>query len=212
MARLSTVIPLQMSTRAQGRSPASGCPSSQVFRHPVYGMDLRDAYMYAQRLGLDADAAEDCAMAFLLHKLERGKPFGQNGALRRRCAHDFAFNVVRARRSRPEIAFHDLAICQAEDGELFEANVYPAPEQVLLRKELWEFLLPFLNRLRPLPRQLLWHHHVIGEGVSQLATAMGLTTHAVEQSLCRTRRRVRELLEREGVGAQELWEYLAPAE
>ena len=182
--------------------------STDLNRDPLYSLDLKAAYTQAQQFGLTEADCEDCAAAFLMHKLIQGKDLNQDTALRYRCAHDFACDVNRVRiaRSRHETLGADLV---NQEGIVMDwpddrANI----EQNALRWAFWEALQPFFDQLQPLPRQVMQLHYRSGTTVAELAIKFGRTPHAIEQMLCRSRHRMLALLNKANIDATELFSYL----
>lgn len=178
---------------------------SPLFRDPLYGPDLSAAYAYARRFGLSPDDSEDCALAFLLFKLSRGKPFDQERALCNRCAHDFACDQWRShqRRRRREVLTSDEDAIDAPKARPLLAEM-PTPEQEALHSVAWNLMQSLLLLLAPLPRQVFWRHHFEGEEIAVIALSLGKTACCIEQMLWRTRRRLRDLLRAAGMEAADL--------
>ncbi|MBC8104623.1 MAG: sigma-70 family RNA polymerase sigma factor [Cytophagales bacterium] len=175
-----------------------------LYQDPVYGPALRTAHYFAAQMGLCPADCEDCAMEFLLRQIQI---YGDAQtvaevptALRRRSASNHVKNTVRARATRQKYE---------ETPPPTETNpVTPLPEQETLRRALWQTLSPFFQRLPPASNALLIAYLEDEMSVHDLAEALGEKPNTVEQRLIRARKRLRQLLEAEGISAAELQDYL----
>lgn len=179
---------------------------ADIARHPTYGADFQAVYREARRRSLPEADCQDCAVTFVVQKLERGASFSQDDALRRRCAHDFVCDFCRARARRAQ---HELPACPDFATATRGATTRGLEEEVI-RQAFWQELHPFLHRLQPMPRQIVQRHYQNGETVSELAADFGKTPHAIEALLSRSRQRLQTLLKKAGIDAAELYDYLTP--
>jgi len=179
----------------------------------------RIAYLHALRVGLSFHTSEDCATDFLetewkkagglenLNALCRDSP-----ALARKCALDFVYNFARAARRRNERESEWPQTIE-ENGDTLAWDAlahHPEPESKMVREAFWDLLLPFLEALVHAPCETFLRHYYHGETAAGIARSAGKTTHAVEQSLYRSREKLRAELERKGLSYGALRQFLAP--
>lgn len=201
----------------------SPCPAPARFAFA--GEILAITRRAALRSGLGSEDAEDCALAFvgrvLLDDSEAAlrppgsspKASGFCPAWVWRCAVNHARDVRRrqrrmaeAERPWPEIENPDGGVAPWDPP----ADT-PGPEALLLRRRASEAVRRAIGRLSSDSGAAFLRHHVGGECVRDVASAAGRTPHAVEQSLLRSRVRLRDLLERQGLDAEALRLAFAPA-
>lgn len=168
---------------------------------------------YGRRAGLDVEDAEDCAAQFVERMLMISPPASGAGMWLRRCARNHAIDCVRAQKRR---LTHEC--CWPEtvsDGGQPSAWDYPDGRRDvdadLMRDEFWQRLLVALAQLDLVPQQIFLRYHLDGDSVVRLAAAFNRTPHAVEQTLLRARKRLRAVLERQGLTEAELLQFLAEA-
>lgn len=190
----------------------------------------------ALALGLTNDDAEDCAMEFVLQVLivggerlmwppnqEHVEEGGYNQAWLRRCALNHARDWHRRLRrgQTHEQGWPDAGAVGGDltlSGALTDAATWESPdpspgaESILLQAECRQQLLTGLACLGAEARDLLVRHHMAGEAVQDLATGSGRTIGATDQALWRARGRLKAILERQGVAAEDLLAGLAAPE
>ena len=103
----------------------------------------------------------------------------------------YAYNRAAQRSTALTEAFEELEVCLplAQDG----------PEQVLEGQALREFLNDFLRRQTQEARTFFIRRYWYGESVAEIAQACAVSQGKIKSSLFRTRNRLREALEKEGV-------------
>lgn len=183
---------------------------THIYHDPVYGPHLREAYRYARRFGLGADDSEDCAMSFLAYKLSHRKSFAQDSALRKRCAHDFACNMSRSHttHAKHEEPISNFLVDEDKIGAWEPVDCQPSPAQEMARRAFWDLLLSYFDKLQPVPRDVMRRHHMDGETIGDVASALGKTPPAVGQILYRAHQRLLILLTRDGVCIADLLDHL----
>ena len=177
------------------------------------------AHVYALRSGLSFEASEDCAMVFLETECEKAGGLEKLTALCRdspaqvrKCALNYVRNVARAEHRRPEHGSGWPQI-KEENGatQAWEALAdQPEPDSGMVQEAFWNMFLPFLEMLARNPREYFLRHYVGGEAVANIARAEGKAAHAIEQSLFRSREKLRTELERSGLSYDVLRQLLAP--
>ncbi len=194
----------------------SPCPAPARFAFA--GEILAIARRAALRSSLGTEDAEDCALAFvgrvLLDDGEAAlRPPGSSPeasgfcpAWVWRCAVNHACNVRRRQRQLAEAERPWPEIENTEGGVApwDPPADTPGPEALLLRRQASEAVRRAIGRLSSDSGAAFLRHYVGGECVRDVASAAGRTPHAVEQSLLRSRVRLRDLLERQGLGAEVL--------
>jgi len=177
------------------------------------------AHLYSLRAGLSYEDSEDAALAFLVSELEKAGGLEEldmrcrdSPALIRKCARDHVLDAVRCEYRRRGHMF-DWPQIEERDGE---TRAWDAPEHphdldgTMLRHAFWDIMLPFLQALAPGPREFFLRHHVGGEPMRDIALACGKTTHAVEQSVYRSREKLRTALESRGQSYDVLRQLVSP--
>jgi DNA-directed RNA polymerase specialized sigma24 family protein len=171
---------------------------------------------------MDGDDAEDCALEFVERMLLRQDwrvlgPIKANtgrGALPEepvveawllRCAANFAHNF---RRRGWRIAARELPWPERENSDgarsPWEGPADPnTPELLLLRTELERQVQASVGRLTSMQQDLFERHVLREESLQEIAQALGRSPHALSQALLTLRRRLRGLLERQGVDEAE---------
>ena len=177
------------------------------------------AQVYALRSGLTFQESEDCATEFLeaewkkagglesLDALCRDSP-----AFVRKCAADFVHDVARSEHRRLNHV-SDWPQIKEENGDTqaWEADAHqPESDSEMVQEAFWDLLLPFLEMLGQNPREYFLRHYVGGEAVVDIARTAGKAAHAVEQSLLRSRKKLRAELEKAGFSYSGLRQFLAP--
>lgn len=182
---------------------------------------LQVAQARARRQGIVGEAAEECALQFLERMLQRSwrslrppNACSSGGevseAWLRRCADNFARNVRRhwTHVHRWEAPWPEWA---GPDGERQAWDCPDGgadPEARLLRDELLGRIQAAARRLTP-AQQFLFEAYFLDEAsIPALAAATGQTPHAVSQSLSNIRRRLRAILERQGLDERVAREYI----
>jgi RNA polymerase sigma factor (sigma-70 family) len=179
--------------------------------HPIeYVSIYLCMHRLALRFGLPGEDAEDCAMEFVTRSLEPSSVpaaektsfYARPGYLRR-CAINYLLNFSRARlrRQNRERTGEAAAIRADRTESSLEAR--------LLKRAFWQQVATVLALLAPVSCQIFLSSHLDGETIKELAASFDRTPHAVEQTLSRTRSRLRLLLERQGITESQLREYLA---
>lgn len=175
------------------------------------------AYLYTRQAGLSLEESDDCSTQFLeeetkkagglenLNRLCRDSP-----ALIRKCALDFVRNNGRAAH---RLASHQTSWPQTVNasGKMleWEANANQAePDTEMVRQAFWDILLPFLETLSLNQCEYLIRHHLRGEEVADIARSAGRSTHAIEQSLYRSRTKLRAELEKAHLSYSDLRQFL----
>jgi len=184
---------------------------------------LRLAEACAERQGLRGEAAEECALQFLERLLLQctwrtlqPPPAAKAGlpeAWLRRCADNFAKNMrrQRSRIHRHEAPWPEWAGSEGDSHTWDCPAVDDTPEESLLRQELARRIRQATKQLTPSQQLLFEHHYVEGASVTRLAEGTGQTPHAVSQSLFNIRKRLRAILERQGLGEDAARDYLNAA-
>ena len=160
---------------------------------------LRLAYMYACRLGLSHEDAQDCASDFRLHLLRNSPACLDSAAWLHRCAHNFASNYRRSqqRRQLRERRYSEQAgVNTAAAAEPRYAGA--GPKTLTLRNALWEQVLTTLRQFTPEQRDLFLRYHLRQQNLAQLAERTGRTPAAVTQAIYHIHRRLARLLLAQG--------------
>jgi len=166
-----------------------------------------------RRAGLNAEDAEDCAAQFVERMLTASPPTSNAGAWLRRCARNHVVDCIRARGRRlaHECCWPETVSDSGQSVALDYPDEAPGADADLLRDEFWRCLMAALAQLDPVPQQIFLRHHLNGDSVDDLAAAFDRTPHAIHQTLLRARKRLRTVLERQGLTEAELLQYLAAA-
>lgn len=174
---------------------------------------LRLAQRCSRRAGLNAEDAEDCAAQFVERMLTASPPTSNAGAWLRRCARNHIVDYMRARGRRltHECRWPETISGSGQSVASDFPDGAPGADANLLRDEFWRCLMAALAQLDPVPQQIFLRHHLNGDSVDDLAAAFDRTPHAVDQTLLRARKRLRTVLERQGLTEAELLQYLAVA-
>lgn len=172
---------------------------------------LTVARQQAACAGLADRDAQDCALMFAVRVLRKRGCAPQPEAWLCRCALNYAKNFRRTITRRQS---HEQGWPGAVDREgshpLWDcADSAPLLESGLLRIEFWQQVEAAIAQLEPAPRELFIRHHLCGESIHSLATSTGRTVPAIKQALLRARRRLRAVLERDGMGEEAARDYLA---
>lgn len=154
---------------------------------------------YASRMGLRHDEAQDCAVEFLEHIFKRNQPIPSSAWLHR-CAHNFACNYVRAlaRRRAKEQTWSERYADNAEQQRDSHAAPTPGPKTLFLQKELWEQVVGAVRQLTPTQQALFIRYYLRNYSIRDLATRTGRTPHAIEESLSNIRKRLNQILQKQG--------------
>lgn len=191
---------------------------------------LQVAQARARRQGIVGEAAEECALQFLERMLQRtwqalhppnARPAGGDvssaggdvsEAWLRRCADNFARNVRRhwTRVHRWEARWPDWAGPEGErqDWDCPDGDANSNPEVRLLREELLGRIHAAAQQLTPAQQFLFERYFLDDASIPSLAAATGQTPHAISQSLSNIRKRLRAILERQGLDEQVAREYI----
>lgn len=165
----------------------------------------------SKRAGLNLEDTEDCAVHFAQWMLTTALPAPPLGAWMRKCARNHVINHLRTRGRR--MAHEQPWPETASDGGPPTAwdcpDGAPSADSDLLRAEFWKRVMAALAELAPAPQQVFLRHHLSDETVEDISAFLGRTPHAIEQSLCRSRKHLRAALERHGLTEAELRQYLA---
>jgi RNA polymerase sigma factor (sigma-70 family) len=165
------------------------------------------AYQQANRMSLQREEAEDCAMEFMRRVLSLPPttrptaPFTPETLLwLHRCARNHASNHVRrlARRRQTERTWTE---CFGAAAERFSQSCMArgaGPRTLTMRGELWRQVRAALKQLSPSQRELFVRYHLRNYSISDLANRFDRTPHAVEEALSHTRKRLALLLIGEG--------------
>ena len=206
-------------TCSYGRKAAVPVAATAVAVTLVYEI-FTVARAQAVRRGLSFEDAEDCGMEFVAHMLrDEGRPAvlhagmqqSYSAAWLRRCAANFAHNARRAslRRGRRERPWPQIAPAEGSWPQAWDGPGGPATvEADLLRGEFWQRIHAATAQLPPAARDLFTRHFVELASVQELAAASGRTPNAVRQALWALRRRLRALLEAQGLNEAEARDYL----
>jgi RNA polymerase sigma factor (sigma-70 family) len=203
--------PPKSALTSHGLLPAHSLSEEWAYQALVIGRQ------HACILGLANDDREDCAMEFV-HKMLIYTPPPlatpeEVDAWLHRCARNHTYNFQRAQRIRlrhlsPSVEFPDH-----EEGCASASlpNLTASPLHQMLLQDFWAQIERFLSPIRPQVLTLFIRFYKEGWSVQELATQTGRTPNAVEQSLARTRARLRARLTVEA-STVALWEqYLAAA-
>lgn len=201
----------------------------------VLGIDLRGLATFtlcrtlfvmaqnrAQRLGITGDAGEECALEFVQHMVLPGTrpprllsmPFDAQGRVPRawlhRCADNFARNVRRRwrRLQSHEASWPEWDASGDERHDWDPAGNAADPAAFVLRQELLSHVWTAVSRLTAHQQEVFERHYLQGESVTDLASSLGMTPHATSQCLSNIRKRLRSLLEQQGVDESVAHEYL----
>ena len=202
-----------------------GAECDAICQHVIQVVSVR-----ARRWGLSGEASEDCALEFVermllhddwrpLHPAQASASSGSESGSRqyrvseawlRRCADNFVHNVRRrweriSRNEQPWPQWSALESIEAP-GELPSQS--ESPEQALLRGEFEQRLYASVRQLTPAQQELFERHFLGDETVADLAATTGRSAHAVSQALLTIRKRLRGLLERQGIDELAAREYL----
>ena len=164
-----------------------------------------------KRAGLNVEDTEDCAVHFAQWMLTTKLPAPPLGAWMRKCARNHVINYLRGRRVRlmHECHWPETVSDKGQPVKWDCQDESPGVEAELLQDELWRLLMAGLAELAPVPQQVFLSHHLYGESAEEIALSSDRTPHAIEQSLCRSRKHVRAALIRRGSTEAELRQYLA---
>ena len=122
--------------------------------------------------------------------------------------HNFARGAHRRRAHEPE--WPQIREADGETHVWDPVANQPELDSELVRQAFWDMLLPFLETLSPNQCEYFLRHYLQGEPVAGIARSAGKTTHAVEQSLFRSRKKLRAELESKGLSYGVLREHLTP--
>ena len=171
----------------------------------TWKMYLTVGRYHARRAGLDHDAAEDCAMEFVVkmlrHPLAETTSFSpkQQQAWLHQCARNHTCDACRAqarRKYREGISWNALT----EKQVVTTLRCNNAPLECLIQAEKGEQILLALSELEPRQRKILLRHHCAKERVEQIADDHGQSAGAVKQALSCARKRLKTLLYADGTG------------
>lgn len=128
----------------------------------------------------------------------------------RKCARNHVINYLRARRVHlaREQPWPETVSGSGPPIKWDCPDEAPGVEARLLQGELWRLLMAALAELAPVPQQVFLRHHS-GESAEEIIASSDHSPHAVEQSLCRSRKHLRAALERRGPTEAEIRQYLA---
>ena len=170
---------------------------------------------YAFRAGLPREEVEDCSMDFLtkmlLHyeKADPAQPLPPNRLpWLRTCARRHTLNFCRYRNLRLRLQAQDFAEEEQPTPLVERLPTASTPEKEMLWADFWEEFIEAIEQLEAAPEALFVAHYFEGRQAWELAERSGRTRDAVEQSLARSRRRLRKRLEALGWTEQSVREYL----
>jgi RNA polymerase sigma-70 factor (ECF subfamily) len=86
---------------------------------------------------------------------------------------------------------------ELSDQDIFRSSVAD-PEETLLGNEAVERLVSLIRRLTPATRQVLEYRFIEGYSNIEIAEILGISQSAVSSRIDKAKKRLRELLEREG--------------
>ena len=168
---------------------------------------------YAFRAGLPREEVKDCSMDFLTKMLLRYEDASQllpvkRSAWLKTCARNHTLNFCRYRSLRLRLQAHDFDD-EADPVPLVERlPTASTPEKEMLWSDFWELFYEAIGQLDAAPEALFVEHYFEGRQAWELAEGSGRTRDAVEQSLARSRRRLRKRMEVQGWTQQSVREYL----
>jgi RNA polymerase sigma factor (sigma-70 family) len=176
----------------------------------------RLAYLQGLHYGLQQEDAQDCASEFILHWLTNSSvtlkdPEEYTRCWWYRCVKNW---IISFRRHLNSVRRHEARWPRWETEEsvqeLWEvADERFQPEACLLLNNFKEKLQNALLHLTPSQRELFIQHHINQVSIEDLSIASGRTEHAIEQSLYHVRKRLREILTRQGF-VQEYCTFVPP--
>lgn len=169
----------------------------------MYNKVLRFGRWHARRIGLKQWQVDECAAEFAIHLL---RPMGATPLFDPRCQDDaflhtaaarFASNFLRMikRRRAHEICWSELAEIEWFPSDREEEQ----PDGNLLRQASLQEYLQLAEALSPRSRQIFTMHYLRDCPILQIAQTLGMSRHAVEQSLFRSRCRLRDQAIKQGL-------------
>ena len=175
-----------------------------------YAQQLHQIACYhARRLLQRQEDREDCAMDFVgrmlrLEALERGEAKFHSNAWLHRCARRHTLNWIRSLRRQE----YRAQLFSQKEREIL-VDTAPPPDDLYLSVVFWRQFAQTLGQVAERPCRLFVGFYIQGYSTEELAQKFGMAPHAVEQSLLRTRRRLRGLLEQKGWNDSAVLEYIA---
>ena len=175
---------------------------------------LRVSRYHAAQMGMTSDDIEDCAMEFAEHMLfnqeRRGKELPSaecSSAWLHRCARNHAIDYRRSllRRCSRQVSW------SGSDGSDVVGDLpdtAAGPDDVVLYREFWEIVQSGFEQIGDTAQDLFVQRYVHNRRLRDLAICADRSEQAIEQALRRIRRRIRVLLERQGVLEANLRAYL----
>ena len=164
----------------------------------------------ARQRGMNQDQAEDCALGFAAHIIERepcvltaSRPPSEAWFFR--CAANWVRNELRRQRRQN---YHEgsSALVEGEEQESLLSNHDPLLP--LLQRELSVRLFLCVSFLSDADQSLFAHFYLLEQSSKEIAQATGRTDNAVRQALWMLRRRLRARLEKQGLTEAESLDYL----
>lgn len=191
---------------------ASGIHAIQTYRVDSWlDFALTVATRCAKRYGLDADVADDCAMEFVARMLTKtgwGNAHEQkcvpSAAWIYRCAVNHTIDFTRANHRRRQ--HEGFSLDTLEDDSLAVDSCSPSCHARFLQSWCHEQIISAINHLGTRQRRAFVAHYLYEVPIRDVAAALDLAPHAVEQLLFRARRRLRDLLTRQGFSQVDLEE------
>ena len=168
---------------------------------------------YAFRAGLPREEVEDCSMDFHAKMLLCYEDASQLLPLKRSawlkaCARNHTLNFCRYRSLRLRRQAHDFDDEDEPTPLVERLPTSSTPEKEMLWTDFREQFYEAIGQLDAAPEALFVEHYFEGRQAAELAQRSGRTRDAVEQSLARSRRRLRKRLEALGWTEQSVREYL----
>ena len=183
---LSAAMPVALSQtgRSSPRKPMDEARFEAFYRKSAAGV-----WAYLHRMTGNAATADDLLQKAFIRFIRANPAFASEEHMCRylyRAATSVAIDHFRETKSRGEVA--------EEDGRTSQG----------IGTDLRHDLARLFAELKPRERALLWLAHVEESTHEEIAEALGLRTKSVKVMLFRARKRLSELLEKNGIGPEVL--------
>ena len=128
-----------------------------------------------------------------------------------RCADNWAKNAYRQRdrRQRREASWPQVADADAASLEWEPVGTESEPTVVVMRAEVMTRILRASRQLTPAQRELFARYFLLEQTAIQVAALGQRSPNTVRQAVWALRRRLRRLLEQEGLDEEEAQDYLS---
>ena len=169
---------------------------------------------FAKRQKLSEEDAREFGVRFVEQILIRSQKIPKNLLVSNTflfaCARNLWKSDLRSRhiKERHELTCSQCSQIQTVDFPDIFGSSLSMPERSAINEEFYAVLERATKHLQPFPREIFYLHYLEGISISELANMADKTPNAIYKSLERACKSIRKNLERQGMGEQEMRDYV----